>query len=245
MAHDLLVDPILSWRDCQRRRRTATLPGLLSQLAQGELADFARVRTHQQEPWCMFLTQLAAIALHRANRADPRMPEEDWRELLLELTERDYDPWSLAIPDVSKPAFFQPPVLEGTVEGWDISEWPDAIDVLATAKSHDVKDGLIAGDSIEAWVYAIVTLQTMQGVYGAGKYGVARMRGGYGCRPRVGYAADQTLVARFRRDVEVLLNGGVCQVVEKFRRVIIRRDDVTTLPFSPPSDPDSHQALAA
>jgi hypothetical protein len=28
--------------------------------------------------------------------------------------------------------------------------------------------------------------------------------------------------------------GCVCQVMEKFRRVIIRHDDVTTLPFSPP-----------
>jgi YD repeat-containing protein len=39
-------------------------------------------------------------------------------------------------------------------------------------------------------------------------------------------------------------NGRVCQVVEKFRRVIIQRDDVTTLPFSPPSYPDSHRAFA-
>ena len=38
--------------------------------------------------------------------------------------------------------------------------------------------------------------------------------------------------------------GRVCQVVEKASRVIIRRDDVTTPPFSPPSDLDSHQALA-
>ena len=38
--------------------------------------------------------------------------------------------------------------------------------------------------------------------------------------------------------------GRVCQVVEKLRRVIIRRDDVTTLPFVPPSYPDSHRAFA-
>ena len=40
-------------------------------------------------------------------------------------------------------------------------------------------------------------------------------------------------------------HGRVCQEVEKFRRVVIRRDDVTTLPSSPPSYPDSHPALAA
>ena len=207
MVHDLLIEPMLSWRDAQRRLRAAALPGLLSRLADGELTDFARVRTHQLDPWCMFLTQLSAIALHRAQRSDPRLSEEHWRELLLALTDGAHEPWSLIVLDVSQPAFFQPPVPEGSVRAWNVTQWPDALDVLATAKSHDVKADSIATGNTEAWVYAIVTLQTMQGVYGAGKYGVSRMRGGYACRPRVGYAADQTLAARFRRDVEVLLTS--------------------------------------
>lgn len=205
MDHDLLVEPLLSWRDAKRRRGKTTLPGLLARLASGELADFSRLRTHQLHPWCMFLTQLAAIALHRAGRSDPRLPEEEWRNLLLALTEEHHEPWSLVVDDMSKPAFFQPPVPEGTIKGWKTCDFPDDIDVLATAKSHDVKASLIHGEDAEAWVYAIVTLQTMQGFYGSGKYGISRMNGGYATRPRVGCAADHAVSTRFVRDVDVLL----------------------------------------
>src|SRR4051812_11907149 len=71
MLHDLLTTPLLSWRNRNRRRASTTLPGVLARLASGELADFPRLRTHQLHPWCMFITQLASIALHRAGRTDP------------------------------------------------------------------------------------------------------------------------------------------------------------------------------
>src|SRR5437867_10829247 len=154
MAHDLLVEPILSCRDAQRRRSKTTLPGLLARLGSGELGDFPRVRTHQLDPWCMFLTQLAAIALHRAGQSDPRISEGQWRELLLARTNGTHEPWSLVARDLSKAAFFQPPVPEGIIVGWKTSGSPDDIDVLATAKSHDVKAGLMPANDVEAWVYA-------------------------------------------------------------------------------------------
>lgn len=207
MAHDLLVEPILSWRDGRRRRGKTTLPGLLARLASGELADFPRVRTHQLDPWCMFLTQLAAIALHRARQSDPRISEDQWCQLLLALTDGAHEPWTLVVGDLSKPAFFQPPVPSGTIAGWKTSGSPDDIDVLATAKNHDVKAGLMHADEPEAWVYALCTLQTMQGYPGRGYNRVARMNGGYGNRPRVGLAADQSLSSRFLRDVVVLLDA--------------------------------------
>src|SRR3954453_17631660 len=112
MGHDLVVEPMLSWRTAERRRGQTTLPGLLARLASGELVDFPRVRTHQLHPWCMFLTQLAAIALRRAGQSDPRRSDADGAPLLLGLTAGDHDPWSLVVNDLSKPAFFQPPVPE-------------------------------------------------------------------------------------------------------------------------------------
>lgn len=205
MDHDLLLAPLLSWRDAQRRRGKTTLPGLLARLASGELADFPRLRAHQLHPWCMFLTQLAAIALHQAGKSDPGLSEEDWCQLLLTLTAGGHEPWSLVVEDLAQPAFFQPPVPEGTTQGWSTHRSPDDIDLLVTAKNHDVKAGLFGSDDVEAWVFAIVTLQTMQGVYGQGKYGIARMKKGYGSRPRVGVAADATLTSRFLRDVQTLL----------------------------------------
>ena len=65
MVHDLLIEPVISWRDTRRQRGSATLPGVLAKLGTGELSDFPVARAHQLEPWCMFLTQLAAIALRR------------------------------------------------------------------------------------------------------------------------------------------------------------------------------------
>jgi CRISPR system Cascade subunit CasA len=207
MAHDLLVEPLLSWRDPSRRRGKTTLPGALALLANGELADFPHLRTHQQHPWNMFLIQLAAIALRRAGSADPRLPEDEWRQLLLNLTDGTHEPWSLVVADLSQPAFFQCPVPEGALSGWSSTEAPDDIDVLVTAKGHDVKTTLIPPTDREAWVYALTTLQTTQGYPGRGYNRVARMNGGYGNRPRVGLATDHSLGARFLRDLTVLLSS--------------------------------------
>jgi CRISPR system Cascade subunit CasA len=206
MVHSLISDALISWRDAQRHRHRATLPGILAKLASGELADFPRVRAHQLDPWCMFLTQLAAIALHRASRTDPRLTEEEWRSLLLGLTEGAHEPWCLVVADLTKSAFFQPSEPGGTVEQWSSCEHPDDIDILVTSKGHDVKASLLGGDDIEGWIHALVTLQTMQGYAGgSGGYNrVARMKGGYGSRPRVGLAADRGLSTRFTRDLQVL-----------------------------------------
>lgn len=207
MDHDLLTEPLLAWRDRSRSKGKTTLPGVLAKLASGELADFPRLRAHQLHPWCMFLTQLAAIALRRADLCDPRASEEDWRRMLLTLTGGAHEPWALVVGDLSEPAFFQPPVPEGTLDRWKASEHPDDIDILVTAKAHDVKTSLIASDDLEAWAYALVTLQTMQGYPGRGYTRIARMNGGYGNRARVGYSPNLDLCTRFVRDVQVILGS--------------------------------------
>ena len=206
-AHDLLDEPLLSWRDERRRRSMTTLPGLIAKLASGELADFPRARAHQFHPWSMFLTQLAAIALHRAGKSDPRLAEVDWRTLLLDLTDGAHEPWCLVVEDPSKPAFMQPPVPEGTIATWSRSDHPDNVDVLVTSKGHDVKSSLVSADFIEGWILALATLQTMQGYPGRGYNRVSRMKGGYGSRPRVGASSGHSPAGRFTRDVRVLLGS--------------------------------------
>lgn len=178
-------------------------------LAAGELSDFPAAQAHQLEPWSMFLTQLAAIALRCSGRRDLGLSESDWCSAILGLTNGSHEPWCLVVEDLSKAAFFQPPVPEGTVEKWKQADHPDDIDVLVTAKGHDVKPSRISAADVEAWCFALMTLQTMQGYSGgAGGYnGIARMKGGYGSRPRVGNAPDLTLASRFSRDVNVLLES--------------------------------------
>jgi len=182
------------------------LPGLLALVGSGQLADFPRLRPHQFRPWLMFLTQLAAIALKRGERRDPPTDQDEWRTLLLALTNGDLAPWSLVVTDLNRPAFFQPPVPEGTIDGWRTTSHPDDLDILVTAKAHDVKASLIPPDDLEAWVYALVTLQTMEGFLGQGNYGIARMNGGFGNRPYLGLAPDLQVASTFRRDVKILLS---------------------------------------
>jgi CRISPR system Cascade subunit CasA len=205
-AHDLLEEAILSWRDDQRRRGKTTLPGLLARLATGELGDFPQARAHQLHPWSMFLTQLAAIALHRAQETDPRLTEDRWRARLLSLTGGEHEPWCLLVEDLAKPAFFQPPVPEGDIESWRVAERPDDVDILVTSKAHDVKTGVVAANDLEAWTYALTTLQTTQGYPGRGYNRISRMKGGYGSRVRVGLASNHSLGVRFLRDVAVMLD---------------------------------------
>lgn len=209
MRHDLLGEPLLTWRNSAGLRARATLPGALARLSTGDLADFPRLRPHQLHPWLMFLTQLAAIALHRIGATDPPHEETPWRQALLVLTNGSAEPWALVVEDLSRPAFFQPPVPEGDIEGWSRCQFPDDIDILVTAKAHDVKTSMIPCDDVEAWIFALATLQTTQGYSGgAGGYnGIARMNGGYGSRPRIGLSPDQTLSSRFRRDVGVMLSS--------------------------------------
>jgi len=206
MDHDLMVTPLLTWRDARYRRANATLPGILSGMASGALADFPHARAHQFHPWSMFLTQLAVLALHHADHRDPRLNEGDWRELLLALTGGAHEPWCIVVDDLAKPAFMQPPVPEASIANWQVHEHPDDLDILVTAKNHDVKQSVIDANDIEAWILALATLQTMQGYPGRGYHGISRMKGGYGSRPRVGTSADRTVSSRFLRDVDVMLS---------------------------------------
>lgn len=221
MRHDLLTEPLLSWRGRDRVRHDVTLPGVLAALSAGHVVDFPRARAHQQHPWSMFLTQLAAIAMKRAGIAEPPVDESQWLGMLLSLTENQHEGWCLVVDDLSKPAFFQPPVPEGQLrkppktngtsgkkspgDEWNRCEAPDDLDILVTSKRHDVKAGLISAGDVEAWTYGLCSLQTMQGRPGRGYTRISRMNGSYGSRPRVGLSASIGFAARFRRDVTILL----------------------------------------
>lgn len=240
IAHDLLDEPLLSWRDRQRHRGKTTLPGMIAKLSSGELADFPRARAHQFHPWSMFLTQLAAMALHRAGKSNPRLSEKDWRSLLLDLTDAAHEPWCLVVEDLSKAAFFQPPVPREAIEAWKGADHPDDLDILVTSKSHDVKSSIVRGDDIEAWAFALVTLQTMQGYSGGkgGYNGIARMKGGYGSRPRVGLAPNHSLSDRFARDIQVLLHSWDALLTRGFN------DDGIALGWLAPWDGESSLTMS-
>ncbi len=207
MMHSLLDDALVRVRLPDETVQGQSLPQILHRLAQDNIVSFEALQPHQQQAWHSFLVQLAAMAVAReAGGAMPSSPAA-WRDALVGLAGGDEAAWQWVVEDLSRPAFLQPPVPEGSLDdaGYKADvPTPDQLDVLITSKSHDVKARRIRHPEPEHWIYALVTLQTMEGFLGRGNYGIVRMNGGFGNRPLVGLATDLSWGRRFRRDVDVL-----------------------------------------
>ncbi len=240
--HSLLSDPLITVRGRGRRnRRELTLPQVFSQLADdNSVADFPKVAPHQQHPFHAFLVQLAAIALHRAGERGLEHTPERWREMLLALTDGDEGAYALVVDDLSRPGLLQPPVPEGELTKWKEVRAADALDILITAKSHDVKAARVRDADPETWFLALLSLQTMQGYSGSRSYGVARMNTGDGSRPEVGFTPSLLPGPRFLRDLEILLDTR-SQVVRDFGYV--DRNGAALL-WLEPWDGETSQSLA-
>jgi CRISPR system Cascade subunit CasA len=208
-VYDLLIDPVISVK-CRDGLRFLSLPDIFALLAHDGIGAFAALRPHQAPAWHAFLVQVGALALQHASLSEvPREPD-DWRVLLTGLAgEYTSTAWSLVVKDPTRPALLQSalPHDNQLAEYNKVIDTPDALDLLVTAKNHDLKAERMNGASPEHWLYALMTLQTFEGVMGAGggKYGIARMNGGYGSRPMLGLVPDGGPGARFMRDVTRLL----------------------------------------
>lgn len=208
--YDLLNDALLRTVDVSGRRQGQALPQVFVALARDELISFEGLRAHQRQPWFSFLAQVGASCLARGEATQPPVDESWWREQLLALAGGEAKVWQLVVEDVSKPAFMQTPVPEGSLEDANYRDpylTPDELDMLVTAKNHDVKVARMDAPALDQWVYALVTLQTMEGFLGRGNYGIARMNGGFASRPLVGYARSLSWGARWSRDVGALLEA--------------------------------------
>ena len=204
----LLDQPLIRWRDNQARQlQRSSLPAVFAALTADKVGDFPALRPHQRHVWHALLVQLAAIAMHRAGRHEPWATETQWRLALLDLTPNDPDgaAWCLSSP-CDRPAFMQAPS-----PGDDPRDWKkcclaaDEIDMLVTARNHDLKAARIRNAEPDDWLFALVSLQTQSGYSGARAYGVSRMNTGMGNRPGVGVAAVGEVGRRFRDDVSSLL----------------------------------------
>jgi CRISPR system Cascade subunit CasA len=206
LRHNTLTEPMIRARLPGGEERDLTLPEVLGQLSCDDIEAFCHLRPHQTHAWHAFLVQLAAIALHRAGLEIPPGEPAVWCDLLRALTEGDEAPWCLVVEDLSRPAFLQPPVPEGSLSGFkNRLTAPDALDILVTAKNHDVKALRMTKPRLAHWLFALLTLQTMQGFLGAGNYGIVRMNGGFSSRACVSITPGLRTGARFLRDVQTLL----------------------------------------
>jgi CRISPR system Cascade subunit CasA len=186
-----------------------TLPDILDRLSSENLLSFEALQAHQQQAWYSFLVQLAAMAV--AREADGELPSDPagWRDVLAGLADGSEAAWQLVVGDLSEPAFLQSPMrnedsLDEAGYKSDLSS-PDDLDMLVTSKNHDVKQHRISNPRAEHWIFALVTLQTLEGYMGRGNYGIVRMNGAYANRPLVGLTPELSWGKRFRRDLTVLL----------------------------------------
>ncbi len=205
-AHCLLTEPIFTLTVARGRAEQSSLPGVLARLSRGEEIEFLGLQAHQQHPWHAFLVQLAALALVGDGERGP-IPEDEagWERRLLALSEEQVEPWCLVVEDLTKPAFMQPPVPEGSLATLkNVHRVPATLDVLVTAKGHDVKTERMAHAAPQHWVFTLITLQTFEGYSGRKHYGIVRMNGGFASRPCVSVAPDLSWSRRFQRDLPLL-----------------------------------------
>lgn len=215
MQMNLLTEPLI-----QTDHGMHSIPTLLAAMTRGEVASFPALRPHQRPAWHMFLVQLATLALSDAVATDLPEDAETWRAALRGLTADfpDDAPWHLVVGDRGKPAFLQPPDPGGLK--WNRNPLPedcsvatpDALDMLITSRNHDLKSEIAHVAAPQDWIFALISLQTMEGYGGSGNRGIARMNGGSSSRVMIalapatdnGRAIDPS--AWWRRDVQLLLS---------------------------------------
>ena len=204
---DLLTEPLLAVEG----RPTLSLPGVLAALSGGQPLVFTNLRPHQQAAWHAFLVQLAYLALERADSATPPTEPAVWVSLLLALADGQANAWHLCVDDWQRPAFLQAPCSPGRETDFKATaESAQALDLLVTSRNFDEKSEKVAGlspDRVDAWVYALVTLQGGAPFQGAGNYSSMRMNGGFSARPQFRLAFERGSGPEFLRDVLALQAG--------------------------------------
>ena len=235
--HNLLADPLFRARLTDGSSAALSLPEVYEAMATDQVTAFPALRPHQRHAWHAFLAQLGVIALHRAGRDAPPGSAGEWRSLLRALTPAfgDDEPWRLVVEDPVQPAFMQCPAPKGIKDYRRRVLTPDDLDLLVTAKNHDLKQTVALEGRAEDWFFALIDLQTMAGYFGAGNYGISRMNGGYSTRPCVGLApAEGGLGAHLFHDMTAMLAKRE-EVLSNYRNYF-RENDGTTLLWLVPWD---------
>lgn len=208
--HSLLNDPLIRVRLMNGTATAMSLPEVYETLAADDIGAFSALRPHQRHAWHAFLAQLGVIAVQCSDGATLPRTAGEWCVLFRNLTPQfgNDEPWRLVVDDPAQPAFMQCPAPHGLTQYRGRAATPDDLDVLVTAKNHDVKQTVAINCAPDDWVLALVDLQTMAGFLGAGNYGIARMNGGFSARACLGLApADGGLGAHLFNDMQRMLAG--------------------------------------
>jgi CRISPR system Cascade subunit CasA len=203
---NLLFDQIIRCRMDDGSLYSLSLPDLYDAFAADKVVSLPALRPHQRHPWHAFVCQLGAVACINARIDSPAVTQGQWRNLFSSLTSDfpNCEPWQLVSP-LDRPAFLQP-VCGTLAELRQTETTPDAIDMLVTAKNHDLKAERIKLPQPDDWFFALIALQTAEGFLGAGNFGISRMNGGFANRPSVSLAPPGGPGAQIFRDIGRLID---------------------------------------
>ncbi len=206
---NILTEPLIRMDTTADSGVPATLPQVYEALMADKVDVFPALRPHQRHAWHAFLVQLGALALHHAGRSTPPDTAEEWQDLIRGLTPcyPNDEPWQLVVEDIISPAFMQPPAsAPGKLAEFKTAvEAPDKLDMLVTSKNHDLKAAVAATATINDWLFALVSIQTMAGYDGSKTYGISRMPSGYGNRPAFSITPSTRHGVHIQRDMMALL----------------------------------------
>ena len=208
--YNILTEPLIRLVNCDGSRVEASLPEVYAALMADKVETFPVLRPHQRHAWHAFLVQLGAMAVYRADLSEPPDEPQDWLRIIRGLTSDEFpddEPWQLVADDITKPAFMQPPArsIDRESDFKSTVVTPDELDMLVTSKNHDLKAAVAIQSAVDDWLYALITLQTMEGFSGQGNYGISRMNGGMSSRPAFSTTIDRRPGVHVKRDILVLL----------------------------------------
>lgn len=231
MAFNLLRDQLIRFETKEGLQR-GSLPEVFAALTADRTQSFPALRAHQEPAWHMFLAQLGALALHRAEISTPPQDVDTWQDIIGQLTRQEFpndEPWCLVVDDWTKSAFLQPPVPDG-IKLDKPAGTPDALDMLITSRNHDLKQSVAREAAVDDWVFALVSLQTMEGYGGPKNYGIARMNGGSSSRVLMGLAPMSA------SDAELVLRPGP-RLTRDITQLLLRRTQlIANTPISYPTN---------
>ena len=209
--HNLLTDTLIRYRQSGGANREASLSDVYAALMADKVEAFPALRPHQRHAWHAFLVQLGAMAMHRNGLDTPPSDADEWRSIIRALTPGwpEDEPWQLVVEDITRPAFMQPPA--GSEERWkdfkNAVSMPDALDMLVTSKNHDLKSEVAEQGGLDDWIFALITLQTMEGYGGRYNYGISRMPSGYGNRPAFSLTPSTRPGGHVKHDLNAVLRN--------------------------------------
>ena len=242
MTNSILEDPIIRISTSNGSLVWASLPAVYAALMRDEIDAFPALRPHQRHAWHAFLVQLGALAIHRAGLNGPPDNADEWRRILRGLTAEfpDDEPWQLVVEDITRPAFMQPSARsDDRLKDYKTSvSTPDGLDMLVLSKNHDIKSAVAMQAEADDWIFALITLQTMEGFGGAGNYGISRMNGGLGSRAAFSLTSSTRPGAHLRRDMFGLSERHASLVAD-----YPMRDDGVALVWTLPWDGTKAEAL--